>query len=365
MHNLKHSENNGQKEANIKQLFDSITTGKIIKSGTVRNGVKWYSTNCPLPGHEDKKPSFNFNYSGGWTCFTCNKKGDAVHLAKELNLDPRPYYNFVSSQIGLTKLPRFDDRAHLSVVREKQYKFIEDMTIFKKTMNTELYNKNNLALFYNKKFGKNAAIKVLQEYLIGTDEDGATIFWYADIDNNLCHSKTMQYDSSGHREGKITTDYYGIPTENIKKPLYGEWLARKNKKPCAIVEAEKTASAMKIYDNSKLYLATGGLSKLDPEALKVYKRELNFYPDIDAYDKWKTQIETFDLNTRIYDTSLIWTDNGKVPPHDKADPIDYFFEHVEIRKDAKWNEAEWHDLKKRMSPNYKSDMYTGRNTFIK
>ena len=122
---------------------------------------------------------------------------------------------------------------------------------------------------------------------------------------------------------------------------------------------------MSIYDNSKLYFPTGGLSKLDPEALKVYKRELNFYPDIDVYDKWKTQIETFDLNTRIYDTSALWTDNGKVPPHDKADPIDYFFEHVEIRKDSKWNEAEWHDLKKRMSPNYKSDMYTGRNTFIK
>ncbi|MDC0126047.1 DUF6371 domain-containing protein [Flavobacteriaceae bacterium] len=157
------------------------------------------------------------------------------------------------------------------------------------------------------------------------------------MENNLCHSKTMQYDSYGHRSGKITTDYYGIPTENVKKPLYGEWLARKNKKPCAIVEAEKTASAMRIYDNSKLYLGTGGLSKLDPEALKVYKRELNFYPDIDAYDKWKAQIETFNLNTRIYDISVLWTSEGLNPPNEKADPVDYFFEHIEIRKDAEWN----------------------------
>ena len=34
---------------------------------------------------------------------------------------------------------------------------------------------------------------ILEEYLIGTAEDGATIFWYADINYNLCLSKNMQF----------------------------------------------------------------------------------------------------------------------------------------------------------------------------
>mgnify|MGYP001280674290 FL=1 len=149
MHNLNHSENNDQKEANIRQLFDSILQGQKIKPGALKNGEKWYSTNCPLPGHEDKKPSFNFNYSGGWTCFTCNKKGDAVHLAKELNLDPRPFYNYSLQKTGLTSLPRFDAKPTLRVAHKKEYKFIEDMTFFKKSLNPELYNRNNLALTKN------------------------------------------------------------------------------------------------------------------------------------------------------------------------------------------------------------------------
>ena len=344
MHNLKHSENNDQKLENVRLLFDSILQGKRIKLGAVKNGEKWYSTNCPLPGHEDKKPSFNFNYSGGWTCFTCNKKGDAVHLAKELNLDPTPYYNSVLKKTGVDALPRFDDKPKLKLAHKKTYNYFEDYEYFKKTLSKDLYNKNNLALFYNNKFGSKASLKLLENYLIGTDSDGATIFWYADINNNICHSKTMQYDSSGHRGGKITTDYYSIPTENIKKSLYGEWIARKNKKPIGIVEAEKTASAMSIYDDSKLWLATGGLSKLDQDSLEVYNRELNFYPDIDAYNKWRIQVDSMDLNTQIYDISKLWTLNGLEPPHEKADPVDYFFEHVEVRQDPDWSQDEYDSI---------------------
>ena len=341
MHNLKHSENNDQKEANIRQLFDSILQGQRIKPGAVKNGLQWFISNCPLPGHEDKKPSFSFNYSGGWTCFTCNKKGDAVHLAKELNLDPTPYYNSVLKKIGADALPRFDNKPKLKVAHKKTYKYFEDYEYFKKTLSKDLYNKNNLALFYAKKFGSKASLKLLENYLIGTDSDGATIFWYADINNNICHSKTMQYDNSGHRSGKITTDYYSIPTENIKKPLYGEWLARKIKKRIAIVEAEKTASAMNMYDDSKLWLATGGLSKLDPDALKVYNKDMQpvFFPDIDAFDKWTLQVKSMGLKEyQVCDISVLWTDNGLKPPHEKADPVDYFFEHVEVRWDNEWDD---------------------------
>ena len=115
----------GSRYGKLKQFDDLGPAGEFLMEFSIfdalKNGEKWYSTNCPLPGHEDKKPSFNFNYSGGWTCFTCNKKGDAVHLAKELNLDPRPFYNYSLHKTGLTSLPRFDAKPILRVAHKKEY----------------------------------------------------------------------------------------------------------------------------------------------------------------------------------------------------------------------------------------------------
>jgi len=153
-------------------------------------------------------------------------------------------------------------------------------------------------------------------------------------------SKLTKQIVNGKIQFFITTDYYSIPTENIKKHLYGEWLARKNKKPIGIVEAEKTPSAMSIYDDSKLWLATGGLSKIDQDSLEVYNRQLNFYPDIVAYNKLRIQVESMDLNTLIYDISKLWTSKGLKPPHEKADPVDYFFEHLDVRWDPNWSQNE-------------------------
>ena len=40
---------------------------------------------CPLPGHEDKNPSFSINTeSGGWKCFGCEEKGGYKDLMKAL-----------------------------------------------------------------------------------------------------------------------------------------------------------------------------------------------------------------------------------------------------------------------------------------
>ena len=40
----------------------------------------------------------------------------------------------------------------------------------------------------------------------------------------------------------------------------------------------------------------------------------------------------------IYDISVLWTSEGLNPPNEKADPVDYFFEHIELRKDPEWND---------------------------
>jgi hypothetical protein len=37
---------------------------------------------CPLPGHEDRHPSFTIFPDGGWRCFGCGRGGDVFELAR-------------------------------------------------------------------------------------------------------------------------------------------------------------------------------------------------------------------------------------------------------------------------------------------
>jgi len=348
MNNLNTGHNNDQRAANIRQLFDSVLTGNIKPSASIKNGERWYTTNCPLPGHKDKKPSFSFNYSGGWHCFTCNKKGDAVHLAKELNIDPKPYY-FLAEKSYLD-IPKFLQKKPLRVSHKKQYKYFEDKEYFFETMKTEHYNKNPLALYYREKFGM-AAKPMLEYYLVGTHLsndylNGAAIFWYLDLNRNICRSKIQLYDNTGHRvPGCSKWEHHGIPSENVKKPLYGEWIARDDKRSLCIVEGEKTANAMSLYAQDHLWLSSGGANGLHENIFDPYdpKREILFYPDIDAGgESWKAKAEQFskarpNAHIKIMDYSDLWRNiDQPIPP--KADLADYFFEHEDLRWDPEWED---------------------------
>ncbi len=53
---------------------------------------------CPLPGHDDKRPSFNYDREK-WKCFGCNKSGDAVELHRLLANMAKP----IDAAIDLAK----------------------------------------------------------------------------------------------------------------------------------------------------------------------------------------------------------------------------------------------------------------------
>jgi DNA primase len=49
--------------------------------GMRRIGEKWVAR-CPLPGHEDRTPSFTvYPGDGGWYCYGCHQGGDVIKLA--------------------------------------------------------------------------------------------------------------------------------------------------------------------------------------------------------------------------------------------------------------------------------------------
>lgn len=51
-------------------------TGHLVPSGTGEVTVK-----CPIPSHEDKKPSASLNLTDNvWVCYTCGVGGSQVDL---------------------------------------------------------------------------------------------------------------------------------------------------------------------------------------------------------------------------------------------------------------------------------------------
>jgi hypothetical protein len=53
--------------------------GRLAGPGGMRRiGEKWVG-HCPLPGHEDRTPSFTV-YPGRWHCYGCGRGGDVVDL---------------------------------------------------------------------------------------------------------------------------------------------------------------------------------------------------------------------------------------------------------------------------------------------
>ena len=64
-------------EASIREVREAIDLVELAETYTrlKKSGSEWKGT-CPLPGHEDKSPSFYVNESEGvWHCFGCNRDG--------------------------------------------------------------------------------------------------------------------------------------------------------------------------------------------------------------------------------------------------------------------------------------------------
>ena len=87
---LKFTEDGGARMAYItlQDILDSIDPkefyGQHIYEGKESGGE--FKAKCPLPGHEDDKPSFQFNLkTGKWKCFGCGRSGHYAEFLCEMN----------------------------------------------------------------------------------------------------------------------------------------------------------------------------------------------------------------------------------------------------------------------------------------
>lgn len=164
------------------------------------------------------------------------------------------------------------------------------------------YDRNNLYLFLRSKFGDVDAMKMMNNYHVGTSRHwpGACVFWQTDIDGRTRTGKVMLYDADNGKRVKHPFNHVSWahsllkrPNFNLRQCFFGEHLLPMNRgKPVAIVESEKTALVASWYLPQYVWLATGGKNGcINADALRVLRgRQVVLYPDLGATDEWRKKL---------------------------------------------------------------------------
>lgn len=150
--------------------------------------------------------------------------------------------------------------------------------------------KSNLFKFCADKFGTETTQYVFDKYMVGTDKELNTIFWFHD-GQGFRAGKYICYQENGKRNQKIFPQHYkesvfGLNKE-LKACLFGEHLLNPKTEHIFLVESEKTAMFClaacvnglilnELESDSFVFLATGGANGLSEEKAKVLKDKTIF-----------------------------------------------------------------------------------------
>lgn len=193
-------------------------------------------------------------------------------------------------------------------------------------VSSKFHPKNNFYLFLVSKYGKQAAINIFREYVIGTSShwQGAAMFPQFDEKGRLHQVKIMLHNATtGKRvkRGEIVqrfdrnnNTYITETTEkscslvygkyldehtnklNLEQCFFGQHLLAEYDKPVCITESEKTAMIASIHLPQFIWLATGGASGCKWREYAIYKalsgRSVTFFPDHGYYNR-KTEKTCF------------------------------------------------------------------------
>lgn len=168
-----------------------------------------------------------------------------------------------------------------------------------------LNTKNSLLKFLQMHFGLSELASIIDKYRIGDAKGGRVIYWQIDEQDRIRTGKIMAYDArTGHRikgvDGAIDWAHRHVKNPyNLSQCLYGLHLLRRESKPIAIVESEKTAIIASLAVPEFTWLATGGKSNYRlMEAVKG--KDVTLYPDLGAFADWSKHAKEYGFKiTRV------------------------------------------------------------------
>lgn len=299
------------------EYIKSITDARLlanIYNLDLRVQGRSFVTVCPF--HDDSKPSLVItdNYKGqGFTfckCFACGWGGDVVQFAKDIDGNIERLLPTGYDPVNVYEIAQTEHK-------QKEVK-IDSLPFEYVTMRND--TGSDLKTFLCRMFDPSKVDEVFKRYFVGVERGSRnTIFWQIDSVGRVRTGKIMKYNpDTGKRikEGYDLIDWVHsrlkkkgmIPNDYaLKQCLFGEHLLKGNSKPIAIVESEKTAIIASLWNDSVLWLATGGKDGLNDDRLEAVKdRSVILFPDMDAVEYWRMKANA--LNSRDYHLKLSATE---------------------------------------------------------
>ncbi|WP_111685116.1 DUF6371 domain-containing protein [Winogradskyella tangerina] len=188
---------------------------------------------------------------------------------------------------------------------EPSQRFIKEQTVIDSTI---IKPENNLLLYLRKTYGDHKTNNVKEEYLIGTYNDGATMFWEINKNLKVQKCKLSYYQKNGRRTEKFNHIYTN--KNGYYSCLFGEHLivdSLKGKQLIVLVESEKTAIVGSILLPRYTWLAYGGKNGLNSVKLKCLAgHTVLIIPDLEneAVDIMKNKINEMHkirINAHLWD----------------------------------------------------------------
>jgi hypothetical protein len=275
-----------------------------------------------------KYPKYEFishtrkRYETASNCPICHKSNrDGKFAPIIINKSPQPEYGYCHSCSGVSfpgnKIRGFSPQ---NSNQESSINYVPN----EKVLNT-IYplNDNPFHQFLFKQFSSRAK-NIVKKYRIGITKDGATIFWYRDINGHFRNGKVVFYTANGKRDKNKLIYYLYKTSDGYPLCLFNEYYLKDYPfhKPVYLVESEKTALYMQEVFPEKTFLATGGANGLTKAKARVLKgRNVVFINDCDdagrraaknaktLFSKLGIKIEVLDLDPNL--------NNGK-------DALDFF-----------------------------------------
>ena len=283
-------------------------------------------------------------YKGQSTRFTCPKCGRKHSFTRYIDTETNVY---IDEKVGIcnraikcgyhyTPKQFFENNPYYNqnsftpsnTNKEREKKLIPIKQIDKNYLMQTLSKPSNFLTFLIDNFSKDDVERVMLDYFIGGAKDNRVVFWQIDSNLRIRTGKIMQYNPTTCRrvkseERKVKSDSTTQHLNNstfkplswvhselkhqkilpddwqLTQCLFGEHLLIKYpEKSVMLVESEKTAIIMSLYQPSFNWMATGGLNNLTENKIyPIRKQQITAFPDLKCFELWQSKAERINLNT--------------------------------------------------------------------
>lgn len=183
------------------------------------------------------------------------------------------------------------------------YKPVEPTFLRTKDISVSRFQ-DNLYLFLSGLYPERMVQDIFSKYIVRSTNKkwrNSTVFYQKDIEGRYRTGKIILYDNFGKRVKEPYSKIYWIHNTitdfefHLEQCLFGEHLLESfdsDKGNIYLVESEKTCLIASLHFKDDLFIATGGLSNLNPRKLEVLKGyRIEAIPDKGGYDIWKRKLE--------------------------------------------------------------------------